>query len=147
VILTGAKQSLARSKKAVTSTAVLNSFSPLNIAMTDDSIYVCDLSRLTLNTLAYVDVAYFMASVEALEKYPFCNREITSSIQEEFLNAYGIGESERAVVRVLKMHALLSMFAAGRDVKQTAVRKKVMWANVMKKFIHQAANRPLRNAA
>jgi hypothetical protein len=50
-------------------------------------------------------------------------------------------------VRVLKMRELLRMFAAGRNVKDTAVRKKVMWANVMKKFIHQAANRTLSNAA
>ncbi|GAC1648256.1 MAG: hypothetical protein NVS9B15_06920 [Acidobacteriaceae bacterium] len=147
VILTGAKQSLGRGKKTVMSSAALNCFSPLNIAMTEDSIYFCDFSKLTPNTMAFVDVAYFVASVEAREKYPVCNREITSSIQDEFLSAYGIDEVERAIVRVLKMQALLSMFAAGRDGKQTAVRKKVMWANVMKKFIHHAANRTLSNAA
>jgi hypothetical protein len=28
-------------------------------------------------------------------------------------------------------------------VKESALRKKVMWANVMKKFIHQAAQRSM----
>jgi hypothetical protein len=32
-------------------------------------------------------------------------------------------------------------------VKESAVRKKVMWANVMKKFINQAAQRSMSPAA
>jgi hypothetical protein len=39
------------------------------------------------------------------------------------------------------------MFAQGRTVKESAMRKKVMWANVMKKFIHQAAQRSLAPVA
>ena len=73
--------------------------------------------------------------------------EITSQIQENFLDSYGISQSESAVLRVLKMKALLGMFAQGRNVKESAARKKVMWANVMKKFIHQAAQRSLAPAA
>jgi hypothetical protein len=45
------------------------------------------------------------------------------------------------------MKVLLSMFAAGRTVKESAARKKVMWANVMKKFIQTAADRSLPKAA
>jgi hypothetical protein len=45
------------------------------------------------------------------------------------------------------MKALLSMFAQGRTVKESAVRKKVMWANVMKRFIQQAADRSMSPAA
>jgi hypothetical protein len=45
------------------------------------------------------------------------------------------------------MKALLGMFAQGRTIKENAVRKKVMWANVMKKFIHQAAQRSLAPVA
>jgi hypothetical protein len=45
------------------------------------------------------------------------------------------------------MKVLLSMFAAGRTGKESAVRKKVMWANVMKKFIQAAADRSLPKAA
>ena len=45
------------------------------------------------------------------------------------------------------MKALLGMFAQGRNVKESALRKKVMWANVMKKFIHQAAQRSLAPVA
>jgi hypothetical protein len=45
------------------------------------------------------------------------------------------------------MKALLGMFAQGRTVKESAVRKKVMWANVMKKFINQAAQRSMSPAA
>jgi hypothetical protein len=85
--------------------------------------------------------------VEALEKYPFCNRTITTDVQENFLDAYGATDQEREILRVVKMKVLLSMFAAGRTVKESAVRKKVMWANVMKKFIQAAADRSLPNAA
>jgi hypothetical protein len=92
-------------------------------------------------------VALFLASVEALEKYPFCNRGITSQVQQEFLSAYGVTPAEEAVLRVLKMKALLAMFAQGRGVKESAVRKKVMWATVMKRFIQHAAQRSLAPAA
>jgi hypothetical protein len=93
------------------------------------------------------DVALFLASVEALEKYPFCNRLITAEVQERFVSAYGATEAEQQLLRVLKMKALLSMFAQGRTVKESAVRKKVMWANVMKRFIQQAADRSMSPAA
>ena len=96
---------------------------------------------------SFEDVAMFLAAVEALEKYPFCNRKITSQIQENFLDAYGVSQAEAAVLRVLKMKTLLGMFAQGRNVKESAVRKKVMWANVMKKFIGQAAQRSLAPVA
>jgi hypothetical protein len=146
-ILSGAKQSLAKAKKSLPATAMICEFTPLNISVQDDSVWVCDLSHMQPRSLSLTDVAQFMAAVEALEKYPFCNRGITSTIQEEFLNAYGVTSNERALVRVLKMQHLLRMFAAGRTVRETAVRKKVMWANVMKRFISQAANRTLSNAA
>jgi hypothetical protein len=45
------------------------------------------------------------------------------------------------------MKALLGMFAQGRGIKESAVRKKVMWATVMKRFIQQAAQRSLAPAA
>ena len=96
---------------------------------------------------SFDDAANFLACIEALEKYPFCNRSITSQVQESFLEAYGASESDQAVLRVLKMKALLAMFAQGRNGKESAVRKKVMWATVMKKFIQQAAQRSLAPAA
>jgi hypothetical protein len=68
-------------------------------------------------------------------------------VQEEFLQAYGVTQTEQAILRVLKMKALLSMFAQGRGVKESAVRKKVMWATVMKRFIQQAAQRSMSPAA
>jgi hypothetical protein len=88
-----------------------------------------------------------MACVEALEKYPFCNRNITAEVQDEFLESYGMDENDADILRVLKMKTLLGMFAQGRNVKESAVRKKVMWATVMKRFIHQAAQRSLAPAA
>jgi hypothetical protein len=97
--------------------------------------------------MSFTDVANFLAAVEALEKYPFCNRAITSQVQQEFVDAYGIGPSEIGVLRVMKIRALLSMFAQGRRGKESAVRKKVMWATVMKRFIQQAAERSLAPAA
>ena len=51
-------------------------------------------------------------------------------------------------MRVLKMRELLAMFAQGRvGAKESAVRKKVMWANVMKRLIQQTAQRNLAPAA
>ena len=58
-----------------------------------------------------------------------------------------LSQSDAAILRVFKMKALLGMFAQGRTVKESAMRKKVMWANVMKKFINQAAQRSMSPAA
>lgn len=147
VILGGARNVLARSKKSLPSSAVLGDFTPLNVIVTEDGVGFCDFARMKRRGNSFEDVAMFLASVEALEKYPFCNRNITSQIQENFLDSYGITQPEAAVLRVLKMRALLGMFAQGRNVKESAVRKKVMWANVMKKFIYQAAQRSLAPVA
>lgn len=147
VILSGARSVVARTKKTWPSSAVLNDFTPLNVMVTEAGVGFCDFARMKRRTNCFEDVAMFLASVEALEKYPFCNRNITSQIQENFLDAYGVSQAEAAVLRVLKMKALLGMFAQGRNVKESAVRKKIMWANVMKRFIYQAAQRSLAPAA
>lgn len=146
VILTGAKTILKRSDKTLPCSAVLNDFTPLNVII-GDGVGVSDYARMTLKGSSFNDVAQFMACVEALEKYPFCNRDITSHVNEEFQEAYGVSESEADVLRVLKMKTLLGMFAQGRAVKESAIRKKVMWANVMKRFIRNAAQRSLAPAA
>ena len=146
-ILNGARNMLNKTRKALPSSAVLNDFTPLNVVVADTGIGICDYAKMSKRGPSFHDVAQFLASVEALEKYPFCNRNITAEVQEAFLDAYGAGPSEQAVLRVLKMKALLGMFAQGRNGKESAIRKKVMWANVMKKFIHQAAQRSLQPAA
>jgi len=147
VILDGAKSVLARAKKALPSSAVLRDFTPLNVVVGEQGIGVCDYAKMQMRSISLTDAAIFLASVEALEKYPFCNRGITTLVQEEFANAYGVSPAEQAVLRVLKMKTLLGMFAQGRTVKESAMRKKVMWATVMKRFIQQAANRSLAPAA
>lgn len=147
MILTGARNSLAKAKKSVPSSAVLNDFTPLNVVVNEDGVGVSDYGRMNMHGVSFHDAATFLASVEALEKYPFCNRTITGKVQESFLDAYGITAQEHAIVRVLKMRALLAMFAKGRGVRDSAVRKKVMWATVMKRFIQQAASRSLAPAA
>ena len=146
-ILSGARAILSQSKKLLPSSAVLNDFTPLSVIVTEEGIGISDYARMTPQGSSFQDVAQFMASVEALEKYPFCNRNITSQVQDEFLEAYGVNEQEEAILRVLKMKALLGMFAQGRNVKESAVRKKVMWATVMKRFIQQAAQRSMSPAA
>jgi hypothetical protein len=146
-IMDGAKAILSRNKKALPSSAVLNDFTPLNVVLGENSVGFCDFAHMTMGGNSLQDVALFLASVEALEKYPFCNRLITNEVQERFVEAYGASEAEQQLLRVLKMKALLSMFAQGRAVKESAVRKKVMWANVMKKFIQQAADRSMSPAA
>jgi hypothetical protein len=147
MILGGARTVLTRSRKSLPSSAVLAEFTPLNIVVTENGVGFCEFSRMKRRGNSFEDLAAFLASVEALEKYPFCNRSITGQIQENFLEAYGVTPSEAAILRVLKMKVLLGMFAQGRTVKESALRKKVMWANVMKKFIHQAARRSMPPAA
>jgi hypothetical protein len=146
-ILSGAGSILSRNRKHLPSSAVLNDFTPLNVIVGDDGISFGEYARMTPRGACFFDVAQFLAGVEALEKYPFCNRLITAQVQDDFLDAYGASASDQALLRVLKMRALLGMFAQGRGVKESAVRKKVMWATVMKRFIQQAAQRSLAPAA
>jgi len=147
-ILTGARAALARAKKSLPSSAVLNEFNPLNVIITESGIGFCDYAHMASRGASLHDVATFLACVEALEKYPFCNRTITASVQQEFADGYGVSASEQSILRVLKMKILLGMFAQGRNFnKESAMRKKVMWATVMKRFIQQAAHRSLAPAA
>lgn len=146
-IMNGARTVLHRTKKSLAASAVLNDFTPLNVIVSEGGIGMCEYAKMSPRGTSFLDVAMFLASIEALEKYPFCNRKITSDIQKNFLEAYGASASDLSVLRVLKMKALLAMFAQGRGVKESAVRKKVMWATVMKRFIQQAAHRSLAPAA
>lgn len=145
-IMSGARSVLNRSKKNLPCSAVLNDFTPLNVIVGEEGIGMCDYAHMVRRGNSFIDVAMFLAAIEALEKYPFCNRKITAAIQQNFLDAYGVTSSEMAVLRVLKMKTLLGMFAQGRGIKESAVRKKVMWATVMKRFIQQAAQRSLAPA-
>jgi hypothetical protein len=147
LIMSGAQSVLARNRKSLPSSAVLFDFTPLNVVVTENGVGFCDFARMKRRGNSFEDLATFLASVEALEKYPFCNRSITGQIQETFLSAYNVSQSDAAILRVFKMKALLGMFAQGRTVKESAVRKKIMWANVMKKFINQAAQRSMSPAA
>ncbi|HWF03067.1 MAG TPA: hypothetical protein VHA06_05235 [Candidatus Angelobacter sp.] len=147
LILNGAQTALARNRKTLPSSAVLSDFSPLNVVVTDNGVGFCEFAHMKRRSNSFEDLATFLASVEALEKYPFCNRTITAQIQENFINSYNVSQADAAILRVFKMKALLGMFAQGRTVKESAVRKKVMWANVMKKFIHQAAQRTMSPVA
>jgi hypothetical protein len=147
MIMNGARTALPRNRKSLPSSAVLCDFTPLNVLVTEKGVGFCEFARMKRRGNSFEDLATFLASVEALEKYPFCNRGITSQIQENFLDAYNVSQSDAAILRVFKMKALLGMFAQGRTVKESALRKKVMWANVMKKFINQAAQRSMSPAA
>jgi hypothetical protein len=146
-IMAGVKKSLSSNRKTLPSSAVLHEFNPLNVIVGEKGISVSDFSRMKQRGTSFHDAASFLASIEALEKYPFCNRNITTQVQQNFLEAYGASPSDEAVLRVLKMKALLKMFAQGRAGKESAMRKKVMWATVMKRFIQQAAQRSLAPAA
>ncbi|HLK33689.1 MAG TPA: hypothetical protein VKT29_11405 [Terriglobales bacterium] len=146
-IVAGSRAALARARKALPCSAVLNDFTPLNVIVGEQGVGIADFAKMSPHGISYNDVANFLAAVEALEKYPFCNRTITSQVQSEFLDAYGVSGTELGVLRVLKIRALLSMFAQGRRGKESALRKKVMWATVMKRFIQQAAERSLAPAA
>jgi hypothetical protein len=142
-ILGGAKTILARARKTLPSSAVLNNFTPLNVVITEDGVGFCDFAKTSKRGSSFQDLALFLASVEALEKYPFCDRSITSEVQSSFLESYGVSAADQRLLRVLKMKTLLSMLVQGRTIRESAARKKVMWANVMKRFIQRAAERAL----
>ena len=139
--------SLAKVKKPVLSSAVLNDFVPLNVMISEHGVGFCEFANYSPQGSSLHDVATFLAAVEALEKYPFCNRTLTALVQESFLRAYEVNPQEQQLLTVLKLKVLLQMFASGRAVKDSAVRKKVMWANVMKRFIQTAAERSMAPAA
>jgi hypothetical protein len=146
-ILGKASAALSKQKRPLRSSAVLNYFVPLNVLVAEDGIGFCEFADLTQQGPALLDAAIFLAAVEALEKYPFCNRHLTSLVQDAFIDAYGVAEQEQPLLETLKMKVLLQMFAQGRVIKESAERKKVMWANVMKRFIQQAAERSAARVA
>jgi hypothetical protein len=147
MILTGTGAILAKAKKALPAAAIVNDFTPLNVLVSEQGIGIAEYAKLERRGYSYADVAHFMACIEALEKYPFCDRDLIGEVQSAFLEAYDLSPADEQLLRVFKMKALLSMFAAGRNVKDSALRKRVMWATVMKRFIHQAAQRSMAPAA
>ena len=147
VILGRAKTALGRQKRPLRSSAVLHDFIPLNVLVAEDGIGFCEFANLGRQGHSLLDAAMFLAAVEVLEKYPFCNRHLTSQVQDSFVEAYGVSEQERPLLDTLKMKVLLQMFAQGRLIKESAERKKVMWANVMKRFLQQAAERSAARVA
>jgi hypothetical protein len=146
-ILEYVESALSRVKKPLASSAVLNEFVPLNVMISDHGVGFCEFANYNPQGIALQDVATFLAAVEALEKYPFCNRSLTSMVQDSFMRAYEVNPQEQQLLTVLKLKVLLQMFAQGRAVKDSALRKKVMWANVMKRFIQTAAERSMAPAA
>lgn len=146
-ILSNASNTLKKAKKAIRGSAALEEFLPLNVLVMEKGVGFCEFANLQQNGSSLNDVAVFLAAIEALEKYPFCDRKITALVQEAFTEAYGITPQEQPVVILLKVKVLLQMFAQGRAVKESAERKKVMWANVMKRFIQQATERSMAPAA
>jgi hypothetical protein len=146
-ILDYARTSLSRVSRPVASSAVLNDFVPLNIMVTGDGVGFCEFAQLSETGTSLNDAAMFLAAVEALEKYPFCDRAMTTLVQDAFLDAYSVCVQELQLLTVLKLKVLLQMFTKGRAVKESAERKRVMWANVMKRFIQQAAERSMAPAA
>jgi hypothetical protein len=147
VILSRARAALSKQKRPLRSSAVLHEFIPLNVLIAEDGIGFCEFAALGEQGHSLLDAAMFLAAVEVLEKYPFCNRTITSLVQNAFVEAYGVTDQEEPLLDTLKMKVLLEMFAQGRVIKESAERKKVMWANVMKRFIQQAAERSAAKVA
>ena len=146
-ILDFVRSALAKVKKPLACSAILNDFVPLNVMISEHGVGFCEFAAFSPQGPSLQDAAMFLAAVEALEKYPFCNRSLTSLVQDSFVRAYGVNQQEQQLLTVLKLKVLLQMFAQGRVVKESALRKKVMWANVMKRFIQQAAERSMAPAA
>jgi hypothetical protein len=141
IILSRARAALAKLKRPLRSSAVLHDFIPLNVLVAEDGIGFSEFAAMSEQGHSLLDAAMFLAAIEVLEKYPFCNRNMTSQVQDAFVAAYGVTAQEEPLLDTLKMKVLLQMFAQGRAIKESAERKKVMWANVMKRFIQRAAGR------
>jgi len=146
-ILGKASAALGKQKRPLRSSAVVNHFVPLNVLIAEDGIGFCEFAGLSQQGHSLLDAAIFLAAVEVLEKYPFCNRNLTALVQDAFIESYGVTAQEEPLLETLKMKVLLQMFAQGRAIKESAERKKVMWANVMKRFIQQAAERSAARVA
>jgi hypothetical protein len=146
-ILERARAILREQENKLNSSAVLHDFVPLNVLISERGVGFSDFANLRESSHSLEDVAIFLAAVEALAKYPFCDRRITALVEGSFVQGYGMSEQEQELLPMLKMKVLLQMFAQGRTVKETGARKKVMWANVMQRFIQQAAERSLARAA
>jgi len=146
-ILNRARATLGRQKRTLRSSAVLHEFIPLNVLVSEDGVGFCEFAGLAEQGHSLMDAAMFLAAVEVLEKYPFCNRNLTSQVQNAFVDGYGVTPQEEPLLDTLKMKVLLQMFAQGRVIKESAERKKVMWANVMKRFLQQAAERSAAKVA
>jgi hypothetical protein len=141
-ILAGTGAILERARNPLTNASVLHEFMPLNIVVLEHGVGFSDFARMEEDGSVYTDPATFLASVEALEKYPFCDHAITTAVQENFLDAYGASDAEREILCVFKMKVLLSMFAAGRTVKESPLRKKSHVGQRHEK-IHPHGRRPL----
>jgi hypothetical protein len=146
-IVAATRATLARAQTPMPNAAVLHEFTPLHIVVMEEGVGFTEFAQLEERGSVYTDPASFLAAVEVLEKYPFCDHTIITEIEERFLEAYGASELERAMLGMFKMKFLLAMFAAGRVGRESAARKKVMWANVMKKFIQTVADRAMPDAA
>jgi len=146
-IVAATRTTLERAQSPKFNAAVLHEFNPLHIVVMEQGIGFTEYAQLEEGGCVYTDPASFLAAVEALEKYPFCDHTIISEIEECFLAAYGADEQDRAMLAMFKVKFLLAMFAAGRVGRESAARKKVMWANVMKKFIQTVAERAMPDAA
>lgn len=146
-IVTATRAMLEPVHAPVRNAAVLHEFTPMHVVVLERGVGFGDYATLEESGCVSVDPASFLAAVEVLEKYPFCDHRITSEVQRRFLDAYGGDEEERAILGVYKMRALLAIYAAGRVGRESPARKKVMWANVMKKFMQTVAERALPSAA
>lgn len=146
-ILISAKCAFNKQRRPLRFSARLQDFIPLNVLVSEDGIGFSEFATLTRQGPSLMDVATFLATVEALEKYPFCNRDLITVIQDAFTEAYGISAQEQGLLTALRMKVLLQMFLQGRVIKESAERKKVMWANVMKRFLQRAAQRSAAKVA
>ena len=146
-ILSNARSAFHKHRRPLRSSCQLQDFVPLNVLIAEDGVGFCEFAGLLRQGHSLLDAATFLATVEVLEKYPFCNRDLTTLVQDAFLQAYGVSAQEQPVLDALKMKVLLQMFLQGRVIKESADRKKVMWANVMKRFLQRAAERSAARAA
>jgi len=106
--------------------AVLNDFTPLNVIVGEQGIGMCDYARMNSRGISYHDAAPLLGfGGSAWRNIPSAIGPLRPRCSRRFADGYGITPAEQGMMRVLKMKALLGMFAQGTAAwKDSAVAQE-----------------------
>ncbi len=140
----GTKSILARSRKTLPSPAVSNNFMPLNVVITEDGVGFSDFAKMLKRGPPFNDVALFLALGGGAGVYLCCHRSITSEVQQQSPgNLCRFRKRISACCAAHNTKTLLSTWCRDYCPGKNHAQEGEMRANVMQRFIQQAAERAL----